>query len=157
MKGDRLSGYGFVARHCRASDLTYGPDGRPNGVNEAAFRPKPLDIDGISVIWLDFFSSQNPLIDPRPYQLNCVRSVVSLNVSSTQRLAILLIGDVNAAILSGGGNPLVIHDPCDELPPGANAAHALICPMDILSDITVREALASAVSPSELVAYQLTP
>jgi hypothetical protein len=157
MKGDRLSGYGFVVRHCRATDLTYGPDGRPNGINEAAFRPKPADIDGISVIWLDFFGSQNPLIDPRPYQLNCARSVVSLNVTNSQRLAILLIGDVNAAIFSGGGNPSVVHDPSDDLPPGSNAAHALIGPIDILNDVVVREALASAVGPSEVVPYQLTP
>jgi hypothetical protein len=157
MKGDRLSGYGFVVRHCRASDLTYGPDGRPNGVSEAAFRPKQTDVDGISVIWLDFFGSQNPRIDPRPYQLNCARSVVSLDVTPSQRLAILLIGDVNAAIFSGGGNPSVVHDPSDDLPPGTNAAHALIGPVDILNDIVVRVALASAIGSSEVVTYQLTP
>src|ERR1051325_42510 len=153
MKGDRLSPYGFVARHCRASDLIYGPDGRPNGVGEAAFRPKPGDIDGISVVWLDFFGSQTSLIDPRPYQLNCVRSVMSLNVTASQRLAVLLIGDVNAAILSGGGNPQVLHDPMDDLPPDANAAHALISPVDALNDVAVRVALATAVGPSEVVPY----
>lgn len=140
-----------IARHCRASEMAYGPDGQPSGIYEAAFRPRPTDLDGVSVIWVDFFSG------PPDHQLNCVRSVVTLKVTSTQRMALIRVGSIHTAISSGGGTPSVTEDPCDDLPPNTNAAHALIGPIDTLSDKAVREAIASSVRPSDIVSYKLTP
>jgi hypothetical protein len=149
MKGQRIPDRNHVARHCRASELSYGQDGQPNGVSETAFQPRATDVGGISAVWLDFFAGT------RPYQLNCVRSVISLKATSTQRLAIVSVASIIAAISSAGVASAIIEDPCDDLPPDANVAHALISPLDILNDKTIREAIASSVN--EMAAYKLTP
>src|ERR1043165_4578654 len=150
MKGDSIPSTHYVARHCRASELSYGADGEPAGVTEIAFRPKPDDVGGISVVWLDFFSGTDA------YKLNCIRSVISLHVTSRQKIAIIRVGVINATIAKAGGPPAVIEDPCDDLPPGANAAHALLGPIGALNDKTVREAIASSVRASDVVSYKIT-
>jgi hypothetical protein len=81
MKGDRLPGGDYVARHLRATDYAYGSNGQPAAVYETAFRPKPGENDGLSVIWLNIFQGSIE------HQLNCVRSVTSLDVSKTQGMA----------------------------------------------------------------------
>jgi hypothetical protein len=149
MTGQRIPDRNYVVRHCRASELSYGQDGQPNGVSEAAFKPKATDVGGISAVWLDFFSGT------RPYQLNCVRSVISLKATSNQRLAIVSVASISAAISSTGVTSAIIEDPCDDLPPDANVARALIGPLDILNDKTIREAIASSVN--EVAPYKLTP
>ena len=140
-----------VARHCRASDLTYGPDGQPNGLNETALRARPDDAGGLSVIWVDYFAGN---ID---HKLNCVRSVVNLTVRTSQRLAIIKITVINAAFHSENIVAEVKEDPCDDLPPETNAAHALIAPVSGLQDVGIRTAIASSVRSSDLVSYRLTP
>jgi hypothetical protein len=140
-----------VARHCRRSDFTFGPDGEPDGLNETAFRPRPDDDTGLSVIWVDYFTGTPD------HKLNCVRSVVNLAVRASQRLAIVRIMVINAAFRSGGKTAEVKEDPCDDLPPEANAAHALVAPATDLQDVTIRTAIASSVRSSDLVPYKLTP
>lgn len=136
-----------VVRHCRATDLSYGANGEPNGVNESAFRPKSGDLDGLSVVLLDFFAGTDA------HRLNCVRSVITLKVTLKQRMAVIRAGLIRTVV----GGPGVIADPCDDLPPATNAAHALIVPLDALNDITVRQAIASSVRITDVVSYRLTP
>ena len=143
-----------VARHCQRSHLVYGgPDGEPTGVNESAFRIKDGE-EGLSVIWVDYFGN-----DPTTtieHKLNCVRSVVSRDFKPSHRLAIVRVTIINAVLNGAGITPEVREDPCDDLPPTANAAHALIMPVGALSDKTIRDAIASSIRPSDLVSARLT-
>lgn len=150
MKGTPISGVHYVARHFRGSQRAYGPDGKPNGVSEAAFRPKNGEAIGISVYWVDFFQGH-------PNKLNCIRSVVSLKVTSTHRLAVFRAGIASAAITAVGFAPVIIEDPCNDLPPDTNAAHALVGPIDALQQRAVREAIASSVRESDVVTFNLDP
>jgi hypothetical protein len=149
MKGQLLPPQDYVARHCRGTDLAYGPDGAPVMVTEAAFRPKQGEMTGISVIWEHYFGG------PRPYRLNCVRSACSLSVTGTHRLALVHVANASAAISNAGFTPAIVEDPCDDLPPAANAAHALLGPIDALNDVLVREAIAASVGRPDIVPYKL--
>lgn len=103
------------------------------------------------MIWLDFFAGGDQ------HRLNCVRSVVSLHVSTTQRLALVRVGSIHAAVAQAGFAAAVVEDPCDDLPPGTNAAHALIGPIGALNNTVVRAAIASSVRASDIVPYKLDP
>jgi len=147
MAGSRLPESDYVARHCRASDLMYGPDGIPTGVFESAFMPKPTEVDGISVIWLEFFHGDVSR------QLACARSVTKLKVTRSSMIATLHVRSLILATHSFNIYTEVVDDPIEKLPPDANAAHALIRPIDALHDQAIREAIAKLVGINDLAAY----
>lgn len=137
-----------IVRHCRASDLVYDGNGVPTGVLESAFRARPSDTTGVSVIWADFFAGSDD------HKLNCVRSVVTLVIKPSNRMAVVRV----AAVLAATRNlATVVEDPCADLPPATNAAHALISPPDALGDKLARDAIASSIRQNEIVSYTLTP
>jgi hypothetical protein len=146
IRGDPIPGHHHIALHCRASDLIYSSEGLAIGLTESAFRPRVADTSGIPVIWLEFFG------EARVHNLDCVRSVTKLSVTSTQRFAVLQVGRM-ASALSNFGHLMVNTDPADELPPHTNAALASLGPDQLLMDQRIREILATLAGPSDLFSY----
>jgi hypothetical protein len=144
----RMPDEDHVARHCRAGDLIYGPQGLPTGVLESAFRPKNNEIDGISVIWLEFFYPGDI-----SRQMACVRSVTKLKATKTSMTATLHVRSVVTAATSLNVPIEIVDDPINELPPDANAAHSLIRPIDALRSLAVRETIAKLVGVNDLAPY----
>ena len=147
MKGDPIPPHNHVARYCKASTFFVDQNGQPTRVLESAFRPRPSDGDGISVIWSEFFQGT------RPHNLACVRSVTKLTVKPTDSFALLHVGKMVNSLV--GVVALVVEeDPVDDLPPHKNAAHALIKPVAALNDQGVRDIIASTiVLPGDLEKY----
>jgi hypothetical protein len=147
MRGDPIPPRDFVARHCRFTDLIWH-NGQPIAVTESAFRPRPDENDGLSVIWVDYFQGNN-----RTYKVRCVRSVTKLHAKDSHRIALLQVQDLVQAA-SPVANLTVQEDPDEGLPPQFNAAHSLIRPVGEFGDIGLRHRLASRVKPADLHPYR---
>jgi hypothetical protein len=147
MKGDPVPPPDHVARHCRYTDLIWH-GGQSVAVTEAAFRPRAGEDDGLSVNWVEFF------LGSRPHNLLCVRSVTKLQVKDSHRIALIQVEDLTQAA-APIANLSVVQDPDENLPPQANAAHALIRPIANLQDTIVRQRIASRVKPGDLYPYKL--
>jgi hypothetical protein len=146
MKGDSVPLGDHIARHCRYTDL-FIKDGQLVGVTEAAFRPRPGEIDGLSVNWANFFAGNTQ------HRVECIRSITKLIAKGSHRMAFFRVGAlINVA--SPYCNLLVVQDPDNRLPPHANAAHAVIQPVTDLGNVIVRERLASLVRVTDLYAFQ---
>jgi hypothetical protein len=137
MKGELLPELDQVARHCSYSQLVF-ENGRAIGVNEAAFLPRPRDVAGISVNWVQFFAGS------RPHQIDCIRSITKLKATDKSRIAIVEVNSLKAAA-APFATLIITHDPDDNLPPETNAAHALISPSSALTDKSLRQQLATKV------------
>lgn len=146
MKGDPLPELDHVARHCRYAHLVY-EDGQLIGVNEAAFLPRPADVSGISVNWIEFF------LGPREHKIDCIRSITKLKAKDNDRIAVV---EVNA--LKAAATPFttltITHDPDGSLPPSTNAAHALLGPSTDLGNKVLREQLATKVHAINIYRYR---
>jgi hypothetical protein len=133
-----------VARHCRFSDLVY-QDGQFIGVNHLAFQPRQGDI-GLSVNWLEYFAGQTSA-----HNIACIKSVTKLTATNTSRVALISIRALQTAAL-----PIPLHityEPVAQLPPNYNAAHAEIRPASELADRALRDRLANAVLPQDVLKY----
>jgi|SRR6516165_10099767 hypothetical protein len=146
MKGDPIPPNHQLARHCRYIDLVWH-SGQPVAVSETAFRPRPDEVDGLSVDWVDFFQGND-----RRHKLACIRSITKLQVKDSYRIALLQAQDLTQA--AAPVSLAIIEDPDDNLPPKYNAAHALIRPVADLSDVALRQKLASRVKPADLFPYK---
>lgn len=146
MKGENLPSHHYVARHCRYVDLVWH-SGQAVAVTETAFKPRPDEVDGLSVNWLDFFPGND-----RRHKLACVRSITKIQAKDSHRIALLQVQDVIQA--ASPTNITVVEDPDDNLPPQYNAAHALIRPAQEFHDISLRQKLATRVKPNDLYSYR---
>ena len=146
MKGDPVPMGDHVARHCRYTDL-FIKDGKLIGITEAAFRPRPDEIDGLSVNWAEFFLGNTQ------HRVECIRSITKLIAKISHRIAFLRVGALIAAA-SPYGNLIVVQDPDDRLPPHTNAVHALVRPVADLATVIVRERLASLVQVTDLYSFR---
>jgi len=73
-------------------------------------------------------------------------------VKDSYRIALLQAQDLMQAAAPAALT--ITEDPDDDLPPKHNAAHALIKPVADLSDIALRQKLASRVKPADLYPYK---
>jgi len=146
MQGDPIPPNQYVARHCRYIDLVWH-NGQPAGVSETAFRPRPDEIDGLSIDWVDFFQGND-----RQHKLACIRSITKLQVRDSHRIAFLQVQDLTQA--ASPAALTIAEEPEYDLPPRHNAAHALIKPVADLGDIALRQKLASRVKPIDLYPYR---
>ena len=85
--------------------------------------------------------------------LPCIRSITKLTAKDSHRVAFIRTGTMIGAV-APLASLTVVQDPDDSLPPAANAAHALIRPVDALNDVSVRQRLATLVKVGELFAYR---
>jgi hypothetical protein len=149
MRGDPIPDTDHIARHCRYHDLVYDA-GQLIGINELAFLPRPGEDDGLSANWLEFFSRPLRL----PYHIACARSITKLRARDSNRIAVLAVRTLKIsaapdAILT------IVEDPDEDLPPSANAAHAIIRPADELrQNKRLRQRLASTVRPTDIFSYR---
>jgi hypothetical protein len=146
MKGDPIPMGDHVARHCRYSDLIH-QGGQPIGVTETAFQPRVGEVDGLSAVWAEFFRGGTQ------HNVSGVRSVTKLHARDSHRIALMDVSGLHrtAAPLAA---LTILHDPDDNLPPDANAAHVLIGPTSALHDKQLRQRLAATIKPVDLFPYR---
>jgi len=142
LQGDASPATDHVARHCRKNDLHWTGT-IADGVLECAFLPRRNEDDGLSATWLEFFKGT------RQQNMAEVRKHIGLTPTASNRLAVLNVRKIESAGKAHSAAGLRV----TEEPDPTNPAHALIKEAATLADLTLREALAATVQPSDIETY----